>query len=200
MNLNNSIIGKRVLLFPLEIVDLDHFIQLHREDKNGMMGRFCLREMTKEEARKYVLTLLATGQIKAWACYSKEGKASKKIGYIYLTDVTPFSCKIVGILDKEVLRGLLKVIKRGKYTFSEDALRTMVSWCFNGAGFNRIEYRTFSDNLLSRRLAERAGFIKEGVLRKSFKVDEEFKDMVIYSILKDEYKLPEGKIETVKKE
>ena len=128
------IVGKRVVLFPLELADLDHFINLHREDKSGMMGRFCLREMTYEEARKYVLTLLATNQIRVWTGYTKEGKASKRLGYVYLTDITAFSCKVVGIIDKEVLKGLGKVIRQGKYTFSEDALRTILGWCFTVGG------------------------------------------------------------------
>ena len=195
------IIGKRVLLFPLEVVDIDHFVQLHREDKNGMLGEFCLREMTFEEAKKYILTLLVTNQIRVFTGYAKEGKASKKLGYIYLSCVTPFSCNVVGIIDKEMLKGLGKVIRQDKYTFSEDALRTITQWCFNGAGFTRIEYRTFKKNLLSMRLAEKAGFTREGILRKSFKIGEDYLDMVIYSILKDEYKLPDGgKIEVIHKE
>jgi len=198
--MSDPIIGKRIILFNIESADLEHFIKLHQEDKNGMMGRFCLREMTDDEARNYIVMLIATGQIRVWACMSKEGRASKRVGYIYLTDISPFSCKVVGILDKAYIKGLSKILKRDdKYTFSEDALRTMLAWCFNGAGFNRVEYRTLKNNLLSMRLAEKAGFVKEGVLRKSFRIDGEYLDIAVYSVLKNEYKLPEGK-EKEKKE
>lgn len=183
----NTIIGKRVILFDFAPNDLDHFTELHREDKNGVMGRFCLAKMTEDEAKNYITLLITTGQIKIWSVFTKEGKATRKVGYIYLTEISPFSCQVVGILDKSIIKGISKFIRRGKYTFSEDALRTISKWAFNGAGFHRIEYRTFSNNILSRKLAEKSGFIKEGTLRKSFRIDDKFLDVVIYSALKNEY-------------
>lgn len=188
--MDNNIIGKRVILFPFEVDELGHFVELHRRDRQGMMGKFCLREMTQEEGEKYIAALFITGQLKAWSCYTKEGKATRKLGYIYLTEISPFSAQIVGIIDKEILKGLAKVIRQGKYSFSEDAIRTMVSWAFNEAGFSRIEYRVFTDNRLSLRLAEKSGFQREGVLRRCFLDKDKYKDIAVYAVLKD---LPEGK-------
>ena len=154
------------------------------------MGRFCLKKMTEDEAKSYIGLMISTGQIRVWTVYTKEGKASRKIGFIYLSDISSFSCLVVGILDKSVIRGIAKVIRKGKYTFSEDALRTIMKWAFNGAGFKRIEYRMLSNNLLSKRLAEKSGFVKEGRLRKAFKIDDDLKDVLIYSVLKEEYETP----------
>lgn len=189
-----QIIGKRTILFPFEATELSHFVELHRADKAGMMGKFCLREMTQEEGEAYITALIVSGQIKIWSCYTKEGKASRKFAYIYLSDISPFSANLAGIIDKETLRGLAKVIRKGKYSFSEDSLRTITSWAFNGAGFNRLEYRVFADNRLSINLAEKSGFEREGCLRRAFKAGEDYKDVLIYSVLKDLNKIPdEGK-------
>lgn len=192
------IIGKRILLFPFEASELTHFVELHRSDKQGMMGKFCLKEMTQEEGSAYITALFLTGQLKVWSCYTKEGRASRKIGYIYLTEISPFSCQLIGIIDKEILKGLAKVMRKGKYSFSEDAIRTIVDYCFCH-GMTRVEYRVFTENKLSIHLAEKSGFQREGVLRRCFLVGNEYKDIAVYSMLKDLSKLSEEGKTTDKK-
>lgn len=178
------IIGKKVLLFPFEAVELKDFVKLHREDKEGRMGKFCLKKMTQEEAEKYVVTLLLTKDIEIYSCYTKEGKATKKFGYVYFTNITDFSACIVGILDKFALKGLSKIMRKGKYSFTEDALVTITKHYFSLPNKERLEYKVFTDNLLSVKLAKKAGFKKEGILRNAFLNDGKFKNIAIYSRVK----------------
>lgn len=46
-----------------------------------------------------------------------------------------------------------------------EALRLMVAWAFAGLGLARVGMATLPDNAATLRLAERAGFAREGVLR-----------------------------------
>jgi RimJ/RimL family protein N-acetyltransferase len=51
------------------------------------------------------------------------------------------------------------------------------------AGVGRIEIRTHPDNVASQKLAERAGFHREGVERKSIWLHSERQDAIVWSLL-----------------
>jgi hypothetical protein len=91
---------------------------------------------------------------------------------------------VIGIIDKSALKGLGKILKQGKYSFSEDTLVTMSKFCFDTEGFERLEYKVFTDNTLSLKLAKKAGFVKEGVLRHAFMIDDKYKNIAIFSKVK----------------
>lgn len=183
----NTLIGKRVILFPLEEHDLDDFVKIHRNDKRGVMCRFSLKEMTEEEARKYTIGLLAARQIIVWVVMTKEGKASRKAGYIYISDLSKFSVNVSGIMSRDFATGLSKQIRRNKYTFAQDALHTLLKHCFDELGLERIECGILEENRTAVALALREGFTKEGTLRKYFCINDELKNIVILSILKPEF-------------
>lgn len=184
----NIIIGRRVVLFPLAPQDLEHFVKLHREDKHGYMQRFCLKEMTEEEAKKYILALLTTNSIIVFAAYTKEGKASRKAGYVYLSDITRHGACISGIMDKEFSKGLGKQLRRDKYTFSQDALHTLLAFCFEKMSLNRITSDVLEENRLAVALLKKEGLIKEGTMRQGAYINGEYKNVANFSMLKEEWK------------
>lgn len=58
---------------------------------------------------------------------------------------------------------------------------------FNELGLNRIYIRPLQSNLRDNDQRERFGFVKEGIERKSVRRGDKFEDVVIYSILKEEF-------------
>jgi len=186
--MDEIIIGKRTILFPLAKADFEQFIQLHRADKNGYLLKFCLKEMSDAQASNYVIALIMTGQIKVWTVVTKEGKASRRAGYVYISDISKSACNINGIMDKEFSRGLAKQLKKGKNTFSQDALHTMLGYCFLKLDFNRVASDCLSKNRLAQSLLKKEKFIKEGVMRQGIDIDGTFHDIVTFSILHNEYK------------
>lgn len=189
------IIGKKVLLFPFEIADVSTFIQLHREDKNGYLQKYCLKNMTEEEAKTYLAGLLITNQILIFTGMTKEGKASRRAGFVYITDISDGACSISGVMDKEFSKGLTKQLRKEKYTFSEDTVRTMVDWCFkNFLNMQRIEADILEKNKTALALIKRCGFIKEGTLREYTKIDDHRENVVIWSILRNEWENGKTKI------
>jgi ribosomal-protein-alanine N-acetyltransferase len=182
------IAGKKVILFDFEPKDLPDFVRLHREDRRGYMQDMCLKNMTDEEATKYVVALLATSRIKIWTVYTKEGKGARFAGFVYITDMTSFSCTINGIMDQQFAKGVVKLIRDKKYTYSEDALRTALRYLFNGAGFRRIDAFALSSNRRSIALEKKVGFKEEGLARKAVKIDDDtFSDRVNFGLLKEEF-------------
>ena len=62
------------------------------------------------------------------------------------------------------------------------AVRLLCGWLLD-EGVGRIEVRTHPENLASQRLAERAGFTREGRERKSIWLHGERHDAVVWSLL-----------------
>jgi RimJ/RimL family protein N-acetyltransferase len=62
------------------------------------------------------------------------------------------------------------------------AVRLLCDWLLDG-GVGRIELRTHPENLASQRLAERAGFSREGLERRSIWLHGERQDAIVWSLL-----------------
>jgi RimJ/RimL family protein N-acetyltransferase len=62
------------------------------------------------------------------------------------------------------------------------AVRLVCDWLFS-AGVGRIEVRTHPDNAPSQRLAERCGFQREGIERKSIWLHGRRADAIVWSLL-----------------
>jgi len=181
--------GRKTILFPFHPSELDHFVKLHRDDKNGLMCRFCLKEMTEQEARDYITLMVQTQQVIAWTVQTKEGRASRRGGFIYLDGFTSFSTSVNGIMDNDFAKGLTKEMRRGKYTYAEDALRTMIGYLFREfKQLERVDANVLENNRRALRLDEKIGFKKEGVMRKGIKINGEFQNVIILSLLREEWK------------
>jgi RimJ/RimL family protein N-acetyltransferase len=63
------------------------------------------------------------------------------------------------------------------------ALRGVARWGLRQEGFQRVEVAVNVDNLASQAVAERVGFVREGVLRSWRRTGEGRADFVIYSLL-----------------
>jgi [ribosomal protein S5]-alanine N-acetyltransferase len=63
------------------------------------------------------------------------------------------------------------------------AVRLVCAYAFAHLGVERIELYVETDNLASRGVARKAGFVEEGVLREYGRYGDERRDMVLYSRL-----------------
>lgn len=68
-----------------------------------------------------------------------------------------------------------------------EASKEVIRFGFEQLGLKRIEARYMVGNDSSRRVMEKLGMSYEGTYRSKLFVKGEFKDIVIYSILRDEY-------------
>jgi RimJ/RimL family protein N-acetyltransferase len=72
-----------------------------------------------------------------------------------------------------------------RHGYATEAVREVARYVF-GLGFHRLELVAAIGNVASQRVAERAGFTREGVLREARAVPGGRSDMVIFSLLKGE--------------
>ena len=68
-----------------------------------------------------------------------------------------------------------------------NACRALIEHAFRELGLHRIAIRCMSENLKSRRIPERLGFVKEGVLRQVRRRGDHFDDHIVYGLLATEW-------------
>lgn len=191
----NPIIGKKVVLFEIQKADVPHFAEIHRQDKHGYMQAMNLSKMTQEESEKYAWMLLSSLQMVAFVVMTKEGKATRRAGYIYVTDLSVHGCSLSGIMVKEFAAGLARQVRRKKYTYSEDAIRTIIDWLYtNFTKLDRIQAEIVAENKLALALISSVGFKKEGTLRNYLHLDDKAVDVVVHSLLRSEWSNNDGLI------
>jgi RimJ/RimL family protein N-acetyltransferase len=63
------------------------------------------------------------------------------------------------------------------------ALTLLARWAVTEGGVERLELTTHPENVASQRVAEKAGFVREGVLRSHTRFREGRRDSVLFSLL-----------------
>jgi RimJ/RimL family protein N-acetyltransferase len=74
--------------------------------------------------------------------------------------------------------------------YCTEAVEIMVDYLFLSKDIVRIQAHTDVRNIASQKVLEKAGFKKEGIIRKHAFVRGEWRDWPLYSILREEWKEP----------
>ena len=109
-----------------------------------------------------------------------EIESGKFIGIIQLNNIDYISgTAVLGFIigDRE---------KQGKGIGTEFS-KLILDYSFNQLNIRKIISYVVEYNIISLNLFEKLGFIKEGTLRKQFYTDNEYKDVVIMALFKDDY-------------
>jgi RimJ/RimL family protein N-acetyltransferase len=75
---------------------------------------------------------------------------------------------------------------RRRQGYATEALAAVGRWALSEGGFQRAWLTANADNLASVRVAEKAGFQREGTLRRSGLEDDGLHDQVLFSLLDDD--------------
>lgn len=90
--------------------------------------------------------------------------------------------------DMEIGYGMIPSERRKGYC--TEAVKMMVGYLFLSKNTMRIYALSTVGNIASQRVLEKAGFKKEGVIRKSLFIRGEWKDRYLYSVLREEWNEP----------
>lgn len=74
--------------------------------------------------------------------------------------------------------------------YCTEAVRILIDYLFLSKQIIRVHADAEIANVASRKVLENAGFIKEGLLRKFYFRDGEWRDSFLYSILREEWNSP----------
>ena len=146
----------------------------------------------------YVAREILNERILVWTVWTKNGKASEKIGFISLSNFTPCSVEVHGFSDKKVMKKLVKLLgRKDKYTYAEDALQTMINYCFEDLKIHRLETECFNSNA-AQILFEKVGFTLEGLKLDSVKIENDYESVLYYGLInpKEADNVVRGKVES----
>jgi ribosomal-protein-alanine N-acetyltransferase len=74
--------------------------------------------------------------------------------------------------------------------YCTEAARVLVDFLFLSKNIVRIQAKTNPRNVASQRVLEKAGFKREGLIRKDVFIRGQWQDSVLYSIFREEWKKP----------
>ncbi len=164
--------GKAVNLRIMEKEDLP---VLQEWDNNPeFMGQYEeLRQETKAELEK------TYDNLKDAQWFFVQKKDGTKIGY---------AAHFLAAGETEL--GYFIVPNERSKGYVSEAIKIMVDHLFLSRDIVRIQAKADPENLASWKALEKAGFKREGVLRKTFYCRGEWRDDCLYSILREEWKEP----------
>ncbi|UCG36966.1 MAG: GNAT family N-acetyltransferase [Candidatus Bathyarchaeota archaeon] len=169
--------GKLINLRVLEKEDLPFFAEwINKPEFYGEHNP--LRQVSRTEIEKtFEKTAL---ELKNFVVEKKDGS---KIGFVCHFTLTHPVGKLL-----EIGYSLIPS-ERGK-GYCTEAVQIMVDYLFLSRDVIRVQACTDTRNVASQRVLEKAGFKKEGLMRKYFFLRGGFRDAYLYSILREEWKDP----------
>jgi RimJ/RimL family protein N-acetyltransferase len=168
--------GEGIVLRPWRLEDVPAVTAACQDAEIARWLAFVPQPYTEEDARFYIKDCLASGE-----------------------DRSPFAIadaetgEVVGAIDMHVNRmrtghiGYWMAAEARGRGLTTEALRALSRWAIEKLGLGRVELVTDPDNIASQRVAEKAGFTREGILRLILvNRDGSRRDGVMFSLLPDE--------------
>jgi len=138
-------------------------------------------QISKIEAEKRIENPNPSTSGVDWTWFVIEKKDGTKIGFILHFNVQPFGWVEIGyaLIPGEMGRG-----------YGSEAVQILVDYLFLTKDIMRIQATTDERNKPSQGVLEKAGFQKEGIIRKSSFTRGQWVNDYLYSILREEWKEP----------
>jgi len=155
-----------------EITEIDTPFILELRNSEFVRNNFVLREPFTEQSQKKWLD-----------CVIAERKA---IQYIVLNDNLPIGSVYIRDIDYFHKKGEFGIFMKKDCSgkgFGFLATKEILKIAFEKLNLHRVYLRVFPDNISAIKIYEKAGFVKEGLLKGTVFVDGEFKDMLLMGIV-----------------
>lgn len=119
-------------------------------------------------------------EVKMFLMEKKDGTPIGTIMY-FMVRALPYNLLEIGyfIIPSERNKG-----------YTTEALKILVDYLFLSKEIVRVQACTAEGNIVSQKVLEKAGFTKEGIIRKMMFVRGKWRNGVFFSILRDEWKEP----------
>ena len=173
--------GKNVQLRLRDKEDLDFLFEFwNRIDYYGEYETI-QPQMSRSEIEKRIDSSTTTDAGVTWTWFVIEKKDGTKIGLMTYFNNQPRGWIEIGyaLLPQEMGKG-----------YGTEAVQLIVDYLFLSKDIMRIQATTDERNKASQRVLEKAGFKKEGIIRKSGFMRGEWVNDILYSILREEWKQP----------
>lgn len=156
-----------IYLRLMTAADTDLIVTWRNRDE--VRKNFIYQELfTREGHENWIRNKVETGQVVQMIIC--ENVTHRPLGSVYIRDIDRKHNKAeygIFIGEKDA---------RGK-GIGTAAAKLMLRYCFEEEGLHRIYLRAFASNQQAIRSYEKAGFVKEGLLRDDVRIDGEYRDI-----------------------
>jgi RimJ/RimL family protein N-acetyltransferase len=171
--------GQLVYLRPAEHADLPRFVRwfADAETSRGLLLRAPFSEAMEEQ----------------WFAdmVGRQGKTDYHFVICRLTDDEPIGT--AGLHDLDFVNGNaefgISIGEKSEWNqgYGTDALHAICDFGFGELRLHRIELEVYAPNARARRSYEKAGFVLEGTLRQRHYTEGQYEDVLIMSLLQEEW-------------
>ncbi|QGH33324.1 GNAT family N-acetyltransferase [Gracilibacillus salitolerans] len=176
------------------VYKMDEDLSLKLIDLRDADSVFELTENSRDYLREWLPWVDSTVKVedtKAFIQSCVKGFADNKS----LTTVILYQAEIVGVAGFNSIDWSNKIASIGYWLgdkYQGNGIMTRVAkaltdYAFTELKLNKVEIRAAVDNLKSRNVPERLGFVEEGTIRSGEWIYDHFVDHVVYGILADEW-------------
>lgn len=180
-----TIFGKKTVLFPFELYqkDIDFLFNILTEtNKKRFINLLNFNSFNDEFSYVLENIMKSNNEHETYILKNVQGKNSKNIGIFYIFKYNEHINQIIFIPDEEYLNGLSKYLDKNELSYLEDGLN-IIKEKFNQ--IKRLEIRLLNEDKLMKKLVKKSGFKKEGILQSYYKNCTSYKDVVLFSYVKD---------------
>ena len=146
---------------------------------------WCHENYSIEESREFVSSRAQAAQGDEWYSFAIfEGDSGRFLGGVglnFFNRVHQMANLGYWVLTSAVGRGV-----------ATSATRLVARFGFEHLGLHRIEIVAAAGNIASQRVAEKAGAVREGVLRKRLLINGDSQDAVLFSLTPEDLIVPVG--------
>lgn len=168
----------RVYLRLITRDDTENIVKWRNSDE--VRKRFIYQALfTREGHEKWLETMVDTGKVVQMII--AECDTDRPIGSVYVRDI-----------DMENRKGEFGIFigepdGMGK-GYGTEATELMIEYAFKYLGLHKIMLRVYADNERAIKTYEKAGFVREALLRDEVYVQGKYRDIVLMAIFNDEDK------------
>lgn len=178
---------------PVLCIQVNEETQLRLFEERHVEDYFALIERNKAYLHQWIAVEAYEGTVETLKAYVKQRLLQFVNGEAYHLGIW-YQDALVGILDYRLnwrsrsveLGYWLAEMMQGK-GIATQACRTMVQHAFEEHQVHKVVISCATDNPRSRAVAERLGFLQEGILRQADRLHDRYVDTVFYGLLKDEW-------------
>ncbi|MBQ6622053.1 MAG: GNAT family N-acetyltransferase [Mogibacterium sp.] len=169
---------KNLILRNASFADLDRFAEW--ESRENVIRHFCIDGKRDLDTLTKVFHQVTKDDSQRWLTIVYKG-SMKPIGRVGITCIDPINdsmdLTIVYIADDE-MRG------RG---FGEETIRGVLELAFTEMNMHRVTLDHFLDDKVSSHLYDKIGFRKEGIMKSAGRQGNEYNDLQLRAMLKEEW-------------
>lgn len=199
-------LGEQMNPQPILSIQVNETIQLCLLEERHIEHYFALIERNREYLQKWIAVEAYEGSVETLRAYVKQRLLQFVEGSGYHLGIW-YQNALVGLLDYRLdsrrdiveLGYWLDATMQGKGIVTQ-ACRTMVRHAFQVHQVHKVVISCATENRRSRAVAERLGFVQEGILRQADRLHDRYVDGVFYGLLVNEWHAHAEQTQVLRKE